>query len=269
MRTRLGIAAVFVILLAGCSSSSPTGPNAGGNSPGGDSAELAGEWVLQSGSDDTGNFDLKDSTSTLTLTGGNTGGRTPCNIFGADVTGGVGEIDITPTFQTEAACADPGLMELEPRYLAALEAVTAATVKNESLVLRGGGVELTFSLAPEVPTSKLVGTDWRLESLYAGDAASSVGGNGILFFIDDGTLEGNAGCRDFTGTWEVNDGKITVGALEFADADCPKEFNAQEEHIATVLGDGFTATIEGDRLTVTSLQSDNGIGYRNDASSQA
>jgi len=269
VRTRLGIAAALVVLLAGCSSLSSTGPNAGGSSPDASSNELAGEWVLQSGSDDTGTFDLKDSTSTLTLTGGNTGGRTPCNIFGADVTGGIGSIDITPTFQTEAACADPGLMELEPRYLAALEAVTSATVKDDALLLRGGGVELTFTLAPEVPTSKLVGTDWRLESLYTGETASSVGGNGMLFFIDDGTLEGNAGCRDFSATWEVNDGKITVGELTFAGADCPKEFDAQEEHIATVLGDGFTATIEGDRLTVTSLQSDNGIGYRNDASSQA
>ena len=274
MRTTLGIVAIAALLLTGCSTGSPTGPDASGNSPTADAGPLDGEWVLQSGSDETGDFDLKDSTSTLTLTGANTGGRTACNIFGADVEidvddDGSGTVDITPTFQTEAACEDPDLMAFEPRYLGALDAVSTVAVSGETLTLSSDSVTLEFSLAAEVPTSTLVGTEWRLESLVEGDAVSSVLGNGLLHLNDDGTFIGNGGCADFSGTWEVSDGKVTVEDFAFVAADCPNEYLDQQEHIETVFSEGFTATVEGDQLTLGSLETDNGLVYRNDASSQA
>jgi len=274
MRTTLGIVAIAALLLTGCSTDSPTGPDTSGKSPTADAGPLGGEWVLQSGSDETGDFDLKDSTSTLTLTGANTGGRSPCNIFGASVEvdvddSGTGTVDITPTFQTEAACEDPDLMALEPRYLDALDAVADVTVSGETLTLSSKGVTLEFSLAAEVPTSTLVGTEWRLESLVEGESVSSVLGNGLLHLNDDGTFVGNGGCADFSGTWEVSDGEVAIEDFTFVDADCPTEYLAQQEHIESVFGEGFTATVEGDQLTLDSLTSDNRLVYRNDASSQA
>ena len=140
---------------------------------------------------------------------------------------------------------------------------------GETLTLSSKGVTLEFSLAAEVPTSTLVGTEWRLESLVEGESVSSVLGNGLLHLNDDGTFVGNGGCADFSGTWEVSDGEVAIEDFTFVDADCPTEYLAQQEHIESVFGEGFTATVEGDQLTLGSLTSDNGLVYRNDASSQA
>lgn len=261
MQNRAVAAILAVLVLSGCGTASP-----GAGTPLDES--LDGEWTLTEGTDATGAFDLKDSVVTLTLTGGNPGGRTPCNAFGATVEGGVGEIDITPTFQTEAACADPDLMALEPRYLDALEGVTEAAVTSTGLSLTGPKISLSFTLAPEVPTSKLTGTDWRLESLLDGETASSVVGNGLLKLRDDGTLIGNAGCTDFAGKWQVDAGVVSVTELEFEQADCPEEFLAQQEQVEEVLGGAFSAQITGDQLTLTS-ESGLGLVYRDDASEQA
>jgi heat shock protein HslJ len=262
MRIRAAAAVLAVLVVTGCSTTQP-----GAGTPTDES--LDGEWALTQGSDATGTFDLKDSLATLVLTGGNPGGRTPCNAFGATVDGGVGEIDITPTFQTEAACADPDLMALEPRYLDALDAVTEAAVTSGGLSLTGPNVSLTFELAPEVPTSKLTGTDWRLESIIDGETVSSVLGDGLLKLRDDGTLIGNAGCRDFTGTWKVDAGVVSVSDLEFAAADCPAEFVSQEEAVDGLFSDPFSAEVTGDQLTLTAEDGALGLVFRDDASEQA
>jgi heat shock protein HslJ len=263
MRTQLGTIAIAALLLAGCSSAPSSSPS---SSP---DESLAGEWVLQSGSDAAGDFDLKDSTSTLTLTGATIGGRTACNIFGATVDGGIGDITITPTFQTEAACADATLMQLESRYLDSLTVVTEASISAEVLTLTGPDVALEFSLSPPVPTSKLTGTAWRLESVIDGDSAASVSGDGGILFATDGSLTGSAGCSDFTASWEVNEGTVTIEKFTLEDADCPDEFQTQEEVVASVIGDGFTAVVEGDQLTLTPLDGDFALVYRDDRSSQA
>ena len=262
MRIRAAAAVLAVLVITGCSTAQP-----GAGTPTDES--LDGEWTLVEGSDATGSFDLKESLATLVLTGGNPGGRTPCNAFGATVSGGVGEIDITPTFQTEAACADPDLMALEPRYLDALDAVTEAAVTSTGLSLTGPKVSLRFELAPEVPTSKLTGTDWRLESVIDGETVSSVLGDGLLKLRDDGTLIGNAGCRDFTATWKVDAGVMSVSDLEFEAADCPSDYATQEEAVDGVFSDPFSAEITGDQLTLTSTESSLGLVFRDDASEQA
>lgn len=262
MRIRAAALALAVLVLAGCSTAQP-----GAGTPTDES--LDGEWTLTSGSDASGEFDLKDGIATLVLTGGNPGGRTPCNAFGATVEGGVGDIDITPTFQTEAACADADLMALEPRYLDALDAVTTAAVASDGLTLTGPDVTLTFALAPEVPTSKLTGTDWRLESIVTGEATSSVLGDGLLKLRDDGTLIGNAGCSDYTGTWQIDAGVVSVTDLEFEQADCPTEYLEQEETVRTVLGGKFSAEITGDQLTLVPVDAALGLVFRDDASEQA
>ena len=263
MRIRAAAVAVLaIIVLSGCSTTSP-----GSATPTDES--LDGEWTLTEGSDATGTFDLKDGIATLVLTGGNPGGRTPCNAFGATVSGGVGAIDITPTFQTEAACADADLMAIEPRYLDALDGVTEAAVTSTGLSLTGPKISLTFALAPQVPTSKLTGTDWRLESVVTGEAVSSVLGDGLLKLRNDGTLVGNAGCRDFTGSWKVDAGVVSVSELEFAAADCPADFVAQEDAVESLFSAPFSAEVTGDQLTLTSGDGSAGLVFRDDASEQA
>jgi hypothetical protein len=46
-----------------------------------------------------------------------------------------------------------------------------------------------------------------------------------------------------------------------ADGECPEHLAAQDSHVVGVLGDGFRAAIDGERLTITN-DGPLGLGYR-------
>jgi len=106
----------------------------------------------------------------------------------------------------------------------------------------------------------LVGTVWTLEAVEPVDAASGgaampVAGAPTLRLDDDGTLEGTAGCRGFTSGY-TRDGDdetgvaVTLAGLEISHSNCPAEIGDQETAVFDVLGQGFTATVAGDTLTL-------------------
>ena len=49
-----------------------------------------------------------------------------------------------------------------------------------------------------------------------------------------------------------------------AHGECPAELEAQDGHVVTVLGDGFSAGVDGQLLTLTS-SGDLGLVYRSDS----
>ncbi|MGV8884684.1 MAG: META domain-containing protein [Microbacteriaceae bacterium] len=281
--THFALAAISLVALAaitGCAPQQATPPAE--SAPSADSTSaLSGEWRLTSGADATGSFELADSVVTLTLLGQTTGGKTPCNVFGATVTvpeatssTGTGAIDITPTFQTKAACADQKLMELEPRYLAALDAVTEAATSADSLVLTdtNAKVRLEFERIAEVPTAALVGTEWLLESLITGGdngSISSVMGDGTLTLANDGTLAGFTGCNNFAGSWNNDGGVLRVTDLALDERACSDDLMSQQQHIVDVLRNGFTPTIDGGTLTITAADGGNAVTYRSAALSES
>jgi heat shock protein HslJ len=114
-----------------------------------------------------------------------------------------------------------------------------------------------FELQAPVPAEDLVGTRWQLDTLIRGDTASTVRGDpATLLLHADGTLEGSTGCRKLTGRYVLHGDQIN--ATDFAaDGECPGELFDQDNHIVAVLGDGFRALVDGQRLTLTS---DGGIG---------
>jgi hypothetical protein len=121
--------------------------------------------------------------------------------------------------------SEPAVMAAESSFLAALGAADTVALDGTDLLLTGPDVELRFRPVPPVPTSRLVGTRWVLETLLDGEVASSTVGRSEIRFKADGT---------FTG--------------------------AQDGHELAVLGDGFQVSIEEDRLTA--LADDRGLVYR-------
>ncbi len=45
--------------------------------------------------------------------------------------------------------------------------------------------------------------------------------------------------------------EVTATTLA-AEGECPRELEGQDAHVVTVLGDGFTVAIDGDRLSLSS-----------------
>lgn len=127
----LVLAGLFAVSVSACA---PLG--------GGADQNLLGEWVLIRGTDERGEFDLGATSITLTVAQGEgSGGRTPCNSYFATISGGGDSLSVGEIGQTEAACVDEGLMDLEARYLAALAAVNSGHVTE----MGAGGPVLKLS----------------------------------------------------------------------------------------------------------------------------
>jgi len=221
-----------------------------------------GAWVLTSGND-TGVPLVLVATHpvTLVLDGDDIGGIAACNHYGGTVTRSGDSITFGAMSMTEMACSPESAMTLEAAYLAALADVTTASVDDDVLVLSGDRTTLTFAFEPPPPTADLVGTTWVLDSLIIVDAASSVGGEPTLLLRADGSVSGSTGCRSFEGTWIETGAQLDFPELSMGDETCSPALAAQDDHVVSVLGDGFTASIDGATLTVSDPDG-SGLVYR-------
>jgi heat shock protein HslJ len=82
-----------------------------------------------------------------------------------------------------------------------------------------------------------------------------------LVLSANGTLEGSTGCRRLRGRWVEREAQIVVTRLA-ATGHCPQAENPQDAHVVGVLGDGFTADVEGRELTIFSARGGSGLTYR-------
>ncbi|GAB2449845.1 heat shock protein HslJ [Conyzicola lurida] len=274
MRTRFALVAVIALALAGCASSPEV------TTPGFPVADdLDGSWRLTSGTDTTGAFDLGDTEITLELDDRTASGNAGCNSytgeFGVTVDGG---ISFGPFASTKMACSPDSVMDLESRYLAGLEAVDTATLEIDgfTLSLNDDVLELVFAEvddkgddesdgagAGDVDEAALVGTTWSLESIGGTEAAVVVDGEASLVFGDDGSIHGSAGCRGFEGDYvDRPSGSISITRIEIDAADCPESIGTQETLVFDVIGEGFTATIADNRLTLSKDGSSISLVYR-------
>lgn len=218
------------------------------------SAPLAGDWVLAEGIDVVEGYPVS-----LSIDGTTAGGRSACNSYGARVVLDGSAVRFDQVSSTDIGC-DPAVMDVEAAYIDALVRVRSWSIVGGQLQL-DGPTPLVFGPRPAVPTEALVGTTWTLESLVSGDTVQSVGGEpATLVLLSDGTLTAGTGCRTLSGRWVRSGGEVLLPDLA-ADGDCPADLAGQDNRVVSVLGDGFTAQVDGDVLTVTSM-GDEGLVYR-------
>lgn len=137
----LACAFAAMLALAGCARGVAGSDPAPTDTP----TSISGSWQFESGTDSVGRIAMGNATATFRFDGDRSGGRGPCNSFGATASGATtGAITIVVGIHTDMACLDPMLNTSESRYLAALDAVTRATVHGGALTLSGGGAVLTF-----------------------------------------------------------------------------------------------------------------------------
>jgi heat shock protein HslJ len=195
-----------------------------------------------------------DATITIAFEDGQASGRAACNSYGgAYDAGDDGSLSFEGFAVTEMGC-EPGLMALESAYLEALGMVTGFSV-DETLTLRGDGVELTFD--EEVPpvALPLVGTTWTLTTIASGDAVSSVlnGTEVTAEFTADGTVSGSAGCNRYSGSYAWTGDQLSFSPLASTKMACANDVMVQEgAFLASMQGVG-TFAIEGAQLTLMDM----------------
>jgi heat shock protein HslJ len=193
---------------------------------------------------------LDDHPITLTIEGSEISGTAACNSYGGRLTVRDDRLEVEDLGMTAMACEEPAV-SAEAAYVSALLAATSIERDGAQLVLRGPEMVLRFDALPEPPTSELVDTAWVLETIFVGDVASStVGAPATLELRSDGTFTGSTGCRTFSGEWVEEGNQIVAPAWGLDGAECPPELRQQDEHVVSVIGDGFVPTIEADLLTL-------------------
>jgi hypothetical protein len=152
------IAVSTVLILTGCAAgdgaTSPDNTNADATGADGSSAfhDLDGPWELFSATDSAGAFDLSSLVALggiedviLTLVDGKISGTATCNTYFGELSGQPGALTVEGLGQTEKACTDRSLMELDSRYFAALSSVTSAKLGSSAgLILTGDGISLSY-----------------------------------------------------------------------------------------------------------------------------
>ncbi len=264
------VVAALGLIAAGCGSSSDDEPAAAGgpevvddgSAPPPPSVEGT-SWALVAGGGPAGDVPLVEGYPvTLTFQDGQLGGTASCNGYGASYRLDGNQLVLGDDLSSTAmACEPPESMTAESAYLAALGDVTDVDVVADELVLSGPASELVFTRQAEVPAAELIGQPWVLDTLIQGETASSVAGDPATLLLDpDGTLTGSTGCRTLSGEYTISGASVLFTTFA-ADGECPPELTDQDNLVVTVLGDGFTVEIDGDRMTLTS-QGSEGLVYR-------
>ncbi|HSK22281.1 MAG TPA: META domain-containing protein [Egicoccus sp.] len=259
MRTFLALASLSALALAGCGE---VGSEA--------RADLEGvTWVLVEGESRAGSLDGSAARATLLIEpdADEAGGVSFCNHWFGLVEVDGDQIDLDNLGGTEMGCEAP-VMDLEAGYLDALAGVDTFTVDDERLTLEGPNERLVFEREPEAPTAELLGTTWTLESVINGqgpDGAVASAMDTAELTLGDGTLTLTSSCLDIEARWveQGSEYRVTESAFEYADPDAACFHDDPEQQaIASVVDDAFTAEVEGDVLTLHATRSDTGLQFR-------
>ena len=236
---------VLAVLLAACAAAQGT------SQPEASDAPVAGAWVLTGGSIDGVDAPVLDEHRiTLTITGSQISGVAACNHYGGEIMVGVDGLEIDDLGGTAMGCEEPA-MSAESAYMGALVRVRGIERDGEELVAHADGVELRFAALEPPPTAGLIDTAWVLETVFVGDvAAPPLGEPATLELRADGTFTGSTGCRTFSGQWMEQGDQIQAPTWGMDQTECPADLSAQDNHVVSVIGDGFIPTIEGDLLTL-------------------
>ena len=248
-------------LVAGIDSASDDGSGSDGSASVDPDSLPGSSWTLVSGDGPEGDIPIVDGWPiTLTFDDDTLGGTAACNGYGAEYSLDGSNITIGGLGSTDMGC-EPQVTASQSAFLGAFPDVRNFAVTGNELVLSGDSTEMLFSRNAPVPIADLVGPIWLLDTLIEGEAASTVQGDpATLVLTEDGAVAGATGCRTFTGEFLVSGNQVNLTTLG-AEGDCPSLLRDQDGFIFTVLGDGFTAEIDGQRLTLSSAGSE-GLSYR-------
>lgn len=162
--------------------------------------------------------------------------------------------------QTEMGC-EPELAEQEQWLAELLGAPMTAQPAGDELVLAFGGTELhVVDREQHSPDLTLTGQRWELDTIVAGDSASSVpvGAKAWLEFAEDGRVTGLLGCNRGSGTWTEEDGVLRM-SLASTKMACQGPRGEVETAMLAVLNAPIEVRITERRLDLTAAKA--GLGF--------
>lgn len=186
-----------------------------------------------------------------------------CNGVGGTYSLDGDRLTVTELSSTAMACADTAAMDQDTWFGSLLEAGPTLVLAGDRLTMTSGDTVIVFvDRETADPDRPLVGTNWKLESIITGEAASSVpsGVTATLSIPNSDTITW-AACNTSGGrpqaitdtTFDIVDGESTLKACTDASGDV-------DAAMAVVLHDTVTYEIEGPVLRLRN--GSNGLDLR-------
>jgi heat shock protein HslJ len=207
-------------------------------------------WVLDADSlDSLVDTPPADARIDLTFDAQKAHGTSGCNTYSGSYTVDGDGLTFGPLASTQMACDQP-LMDLESAYLAALGDVTGFSVTvGKTLLLTGGGTDLSFSAETSLP---LTGTVWRATSISSNNAVSStIAGTEVTAeFGTYGTLSGSDGCNRYHAEYSTSGTSLTVGTIAGTLMACEPDVDQQAQDFRHAMESASAYEISGTSLTI-------------------
>jgi len=219
---------------------------AGGGSTGGDVGLTGTAWSLV---DLDGEPALASDAMTVTFgDDGTIDGFGGCNqVFGDYAVDG-STMTVAGLAATRRFC-DPDLMDREALFIAILTDASGFAIAGEELtIVASDGAELIFSTGdtgpvatptpepqetPAVVSGELVGPTWVLDTLMGQSMSAFI--RITIAFGADGTLAGSGGCNDYTGTYTVDGGTISIAGITTGTEECDATIKGIQDGLLQVV----------------------------------
>ena len=203
-----------------------------------------------------------DTRIQVTFEDGRVGINAGCNTMSGEYTLEDDTLVVGQMAMTEMGC-DPPRMEQDEWVASFFGDQPTVALDGDELVLTVGDTSITLlDREVAIPDLELVGPTWTVDSIFSGDAVSSVpmGVVATLVFHDDGTVEVSPGCNSGSGDYTVDDeGSITFSSIALTRMACQGPAMQMESTVLAVLeADGLTYSI--DALNLQLMAGTEGLG---------
>ncbi len=182
---------------------------------------------------------------------GKLSGNAGCNSYSASYQTGGAKISIGPAITTQMAC-EQAILDQEQQYLTALTTAATYRIDGDKLELRtaDGALAASFQKAAS-GSNALSGTAWIVTGYNNGKQAviSTMAGTDVTAkFGADGMLLGNAGCNDYSASYQIDGAKISIGSASSTKKACEQGVMDQEQQYLAALATAATYRIDGSKM---------------------
>jgi heat shock protein HslJ len=195
---------------------------------------------------------LDGSRITALFEDGQVGGSAGCNSYFAAYEVNGDNISISDAGSTKKLCPElEGVMDQEAQYLSLLGQSASFQIVADQLEIVGQANELLLVYQVSEPVS-LENLPWQITGYNNGRQAvtSVIIDTEITAEFVDGTVSGLSGCNNYSGSYELDGDKISVGPLAVTEKFCaePEGIVEQETEYLAALQAATTYRIDGERM---------------------
>jgi heat shock protein HslJ len=259
MRTRLPAALVLVALVvAACASGAGSGGQLEGT-----------EWILRSYLQDGSLLIVPETQyADAAFAADRVKGFAGCNDYDAVVRSGDRALLVSQAVVTRKACAEDA-MAFETAYLGLLDQSRFYSARSDTLTIFDGSATaiLVFDAAPRNP---LLGR-WNVDSFETapGTVSAVLEGTTLDVVFGIGSVGGNAGCNDFTGTYGTNGDLVRIGPLATTRKACADDVMTQEAAFLAALQGTSMVEQRAGTLNLTDLSGSLKVALARPAAAEA